>query len=343
MTIETTAVSKPKGSKAVASRRTQVLASAMVAAVCAVSAAAAAPKTIDVPGAGAYPENVGASSDGTIYVSSFVDGGVVRVAPGAATGEMWIKPGAFDTRATFGVLPDEKAGVLWVCSNDLSIFGIEGPSKVKGSYLKSFDLKTGEGKASYKLPAERTICNDMTVAADGSVYVTNTLTPHIYRLSPGAKELELWATDPAFDGGPQGAGLDGIAFGKDGNLYVNTFSKGELFRVDVKDGKAGKVTQLKASQKVVNADGLRLTQDGSFLMADGQNGAGSVVRVTVEGDEAKIETLKDSFSGGVTGVAQVGDVVWASVGQLNLVLDPAKKGQKPELPFKLYAVELPKR
>lgn len=319
------------------------LALAAGAALIAVSVARAEPTVVEVPGEGAYPENIGASSDGALYVSSFVDGGIVRVAPGASKGEMWIKPGAFDTRATFGVLPDEKTGVLWVCSNDLSIFGIAGPNDVKGSHLKAFDLKTGEGKASYRLPAEKTICNDMTVAEDGSVYVTNTLTPHIYKLAPGAKELELWATDPAFDGGPTGAGLDGIAFGKDGNLYVNTFSKGELFRVDVKDGKPGKITRLRPSQPVVNADGLRLTDDGSFLMADGQNGAGSVVRVTVEGDNAKIETLKDGFTGGVTGVAQVGDVVWASVGQLNLVLDPAKKGQKPDLPFKAYAVKLPKR
>lgn len=304
--------------------------------------AASAQETIPLPGDTLYPENIGAAADGTIFVSSFVGGGVARIAPGAKQAEMWIKPGAYDTRATFGVLPDEKAGVLWVCSNDLSIFGIDGPSRVKGSYLKAFDLKTGEGKASYKLPAEKTICNDMEVAADGSVYVTNTLTPHIYRLAPGARELELWATDPAFDGGPKGAGLDGIAFGKDGNLYVNTFSKGQLFRVEVQDGKPGKITELKPSQKVVNADGMRLLSDGSFLLADGQDGKGAVYRMTVEGDEARIETLKDGFTGGVTGVALVGDTVWASVGQLNVVLDPSKKEAKPDLPFAIHAVPLKK-
>lgn len=71
----------------------------------------------------------------------------------------------------------------------------------------------------------------MAPGADkGEVYVTNTLAPEILRLRPGAKALEIWASDPVFDAGPKGAGLDGIAFGADGHLYVNTFSKGELFR-----------------------------------------------------------------------------------------------------------------
>ena len=187
--------------------------------------AQAAPDTIALPGNGAYPENVGAGADGTLYVSNFVDGGVVRVAPGASEGEVWIKPGAYGTRSTFGVLPDEKTNTLWVCSNDLTIFGIKGPSDVKGSTLKQFDLKTGEGKASVQLPGERTICNDITLGPDGSAYVTNTLTPQVLKLKPGSDTFEVWATDPGFDGGPEGAGLDGIAFGKDGHLYVNTFTK----------------------------------------------------------------------------------------------------------------------
>ena len=82
---------------------------------------------------------------------------------------------------------------------------------------------------------------------------------------------------------------------------------------------------------------MRLTADGSFLMAEG---SGSLDRVTIEGDKAKIDTLRDGFEGGATGVAQVGDTAWVSVGQLGLVLDPAKKGTKPSLPFKLYAVPL---
>lgn len=82
---------------------------------------------------------------------------------------------------------------------------------------------------------------------------------------------------------------------------------------------------------------MRLAGDGSFLMAEG---GGSVDRVTIDGDKARIDTLRDGFAGGPTGVALVGDVVWVSEGQLSLVLDPAKKGEKPSLPFGVHAVKL---
>jgi hypothetical protein len=59
-------------------------------------------------------------------------------------------------------------------------------------------------------------CNDIAIGRDGSAYVTDSAAPQILRLPPGG-----------------GGGLDGIAFGADGNLY------GELFRIDMSDGKAG--------------------------------------------------------------------------------------------------------
>lgn len=299
----------------------------------------AAPDTIALPGAGAYPENVAAGPDGTLYVSSFVEGGVIRVAPGADRGEVWIRPAAYGTRSTFGLLPDPVTNTLWLCSNDLTALGIPGPGDATGSALKGFDLTTGEGKVSASLPGQRTVCNDMARGPDGAIYVTDTLNPHLLRLAPGATTLQIWASDPMFDGGPQGAGLDGIAFGTDGALYVNTFTKGELFRVAVKDGKAGAITRLRTSRPLVAADGMRLTEDGSFLLAEG---SGSLDRVTIQGDVATIETIRDGFTGGLTGVAQVGHVAWVSEGQLSLVLDPTKKSTKPSLPFRLHAVPLAK-
>lgn len=303
-------------------------------------AAQAAPDTVTLPGEATYPENVAAGPDGTLYVSSFVEGGVIRVAPGADKGEVWIKPGAFGTRSTFGLLPDPRTNTLWLCSNDLSFLGIPGPGDAKGSALKAFDLKTGEGRLSAPLPGDGpTICNDMAIGPDGAVYVTSTLSPQILRLKPGAQALEVWSTDPVFDPG-KGAGLDGIAFGADGQLYVNTFAKGELFRVTLKDGAAGTITRLTTSRPLVQADGMRLTADGSFLLAEG---GGSLDRVTIEGDAARIETLRDGITGGATGVAQVGNTAYVSEGQLPLVLDAAKKGTKPTLPFRLHVVPLAKR
>ena len=298
--------------------------------------AKAGPSVVILPGDRVYPENLSSTADGTLYIGSVGEGGVLRAMPGAAEAEVWIKPGAFGSRSIFGVLADEKSNTLWVCSNDLSDSGVPGPSQEKGSVLKGFDLKTGEGKISAPLPGDKTFCNDIAVGPDGAAYVTNTSAPQILKLPPGGKQLEIWVTDQRFQPTAKDSSVDGIAFGDDGNLYVDTFQPGKLFRVDVKDGKAGKVTQLTTSRRVALTDGMRPVGGNRFLMIEGD---GHLDRVTVTGDSASIETLKDDFKE-PAGVTLVGNTAYVSEAQLSFLLDPRKKGQKPSLPFHITAVPL---
>jgi len=299
------------------------------------TAARAAPPVIELPGDRAFPESITSTADGTLYVSSLDGGGVFRVPPGQPQAEPWIKPGAYDSRSTFGLLADGNANTLWVCSNDASALGVPGPGSVKGSFLKGFDLKTGNGKLSAALPGPRTLCNDMALGPDGSVYVTNSFAPQILRLKPGGTQLDVWLTDPQFEPPKNGAGLDGIAFGGDGNIYVNTFTPSEFFRVDVKDGVAGTVTKLKTSRPLSHPDGLRALQGNRFLMIEGE---GSLDRVTVTGGDVAIETIKDGFVQ-PTGVTWNQNTAWVSEGQLSSLVYP-DKGEAPRLPFRVYAVPL---
>src|SRR3954469_14987961 len=181
---------------------------------------------ITFPGDHAYPESLTATSDGTIYAGSLYQGGVFRVPPGGTTAEQWIKPGANDSMSTPGVFADEKAGTLWVCSSNLTAFGVKPPAGETPVSLKAFDLKSGAGKGSWPLPGEKSLCNDMVVGSDGAVYVAESFQPHILKLAPGGTSLEVWATDPGFGG--EGPCLDGITIGQDGNVYVNTFATGRL-------------------------------------------------------------------------------------------------------------------
>ena len=294
------------------------------------------PSEIKLPGDRAYPESIAAAPDGTLYVSSPAVGGVWRIKPQTAAVEEWIKPGAFGSRSTLGVLVDPAANLLWVCSNDFSSAGIPGPSTVPGSYVKGFDLSSGEGKVSAALPGTASLCNDMVVGADGSLFVTNSLAPQILRLKPGGTQLEVWLESPTFEQPPQGApGLDGIAFGGDGNLYVNTFAKGDFFRVEVKDGMPGKITKLQPSRPLKLPDGLRSTGGQTFVMAEG---GGSADRVTVNRDHVEIATIKDGIVG-PTSVALVGETLWVSEGQLPHLFEAAKSGP-PRLPFRIVGVPM---
>ena len=191
---------------------------------------------IELPGAAVFPESISADAAGNLYGGSPASGGIWRIKPGDARSEQWIAPGAFGSHSTFGVLVDEKAKLLWVCSNDVSFLDIAGPGSATGSHLKGFDLASGEGKLSVALPGSPALCNDLAVGADGSVYVTNSLAPQILRLKPNSATFEVWAQDAQFTAPAGGAGLDGIAIGGDGSIYVNTFNKGELFRVRSEGG-----------------------------------------------------------------------------------------------------------
>ena len=280
-----------------------------------------------------FPESVTSTKDGTLYVGSFNLGGVTKVASGKA--EQFIKPGAGDSRSTLGMLADEKSGMLYVCSNDISGFGVPGPTDIKGAWLKTFDLASGVLKGSVALKDPKSLCNDIAVGSDGTAYITDSFTPNVYSLKPGGTALEVWATDPLLAPAKDGVGLDGIAFGADGNLYVTTYIPAALFRIAVKDGKAGAVTALKSSRPLDHADAMR-TSGNSLLLVEGN---GKLDKVTIKGDEAEIETIKDGFSEPVS-VTQVGDTAWVAEGKLSYIIGDNK--EKDPGPFALKPVSLSK-
>src|SRR5450631_1695576 len=281
-----------------------------------------------------FPESVTSTKDGTLYAGSFNLGGVVKASPGGKT-EQFIQPGAAGSRSTLGVLADEKGGLLYVCSNDITGFGVPGPGDTKGAWLKVFDLKSGASKGSYGLPDPKSLCNDIAVGSDGTAYVSDSFTPNVYSLKPGGTALEVWATDPSLAPAKDGVGLDGIAVGADGNLYVTTFIPAKLFKIAVKDGKAGAVTELKTSRAIDHADAMRAFGD-SFLLIEG---AGRLAKVTVKGDEAQVNTIADGLSEPVS-VTQVGNTGWVAEGKLSYIIGD-NKGKDPG-PFTLKPVSLTK-
>ena len=281
-----------------------------------------------------FPESVTSTRDGTLYAGSFNLGGVVKASPGGKT-EQFIQPGAAGSRSVLGVLADEKSGMLYVCSNDITGFGVPGPSDTKGAWLKVFDLASGASKGSYPLADPKSLCNDIAVGSDGTAYVSNSFTPNVYSLKPGGTALEVWATDPLLAPAKDGVGLDGIAVGADGNLYVTTFIPAKLFKIAVKEGKAGAVTELKTSRAIDHADAMRAFGD-SFLLIEG---AGRLDKVTVKGDEAQVETIKDGFAEPVS-VTQVGNTGWVAEGKLSYIIGD-NKGKDPG-PFTLKPVSLTK-
>jgi hypothetical protein len=179
----------------------------------------------------------------------------------------------------------------------------------------------------------------MAVDAKGSLYVTDSANPTILKVSPGATTFEVFAQDSAFSA-PQsgGAGLDGIAFGSDGNLYVTTYAAGGLFRVEVKAGKAGRITALSGDHQLRFPDALRKLGDNSFLLVEG---AGTLDRIVIKDIGFSVTPIYGNFST-PTSVALIGTAAWVTEGNTTFFFDASKKNLAPPLPFRIYAVSLGK-
>jgi streptogramin lyase len=308
-------------------------AAAWLMASCGLTAAHAQTTPVGLPDR-SFPESVTSTSDGTLYVGSFNLGGVTKISPDGKT-ETFIKPGAGGSRSVLGVLADQKSNTLYVCSNDLTGLGVPSPGDGNGAFLKTFDLTSGTPKGSFPLKDQKSLCNDIAVGNDGTAYVTDSFAPYVYSLRPGAPALDVWTTDSVLAPAKDGVGLDGIAFGPDGNLYVTTYIPAKLFGIAVKDGQPGAITELKPSTGLDHADALRSFGNGLLLI----EGAGRLDKVTVNGDDARIEVIKDGLAEPVS-VTQIGDTGWVAEGKLSHIIGANK--EKDPGPFALKPVTLPR-
>jgi hypothetical protein len=326
----------------IARRRTKIsshlLCGALISLSLLVQAATPKLRSIPIPGTKPFPESITSTSDGVLFVGRLGDGGIVRVKPRTAESTVFVQPGALGSRSILGVFADEASNTLWACSNDLSALGGPATGRDTGSALKGFDLKTGVGKRSVSLPGSRAFCNDITGDSKGSVYVTDSANPTILKLSPGATTFEVFAQDPAFSPPQGGFGLDGIAFGSDGNLYVTTYTVGELVRVDVKDGRTRRITTLSSTYHLKFPDALRTFGSNRFLLIEG---SGSLDRVVIQCDAFAVTPIHGGFAT-PTSVARIGTTAWVTEGQLAFFFDPSTKDSSPLLPFRIYAVPLNK-
>jgi hypothetical protein len=298
---------------------------ALSSAICAASLAFAQQTQVVIDDTRAFPESLTSTSDGTIYLGSFVHGTVYRALPGATKATPWIQAGPNDLSRGVGVFAHEPSNTLWVCSADPD-------PKNNITLLRAFDVKTAALKGQYPFPGGG-FCNDVEVLRDGTALATDTRGGRILALRSGATELAIWAEDPKW------AGIDGIALLPDGSVLFNNVRQNQLVRVATKpDGTAGEATQLELSQPVDGPDGMRALPDGRIVLAENRGGTIDVVRVA--GNTAQIETIKDGFKLSLTAVTVVGDTVWAIETKFAYLNDPAFKDKDPG-PFSAVAVKLP--
>jgi hypothetical protein len=113
--------------------------------------------------------------------------------------------------------------------------------------------------------------------------------------------------------------------------------KNELWRVKLPAaGQPATLTLLNASRKMEGPDGIRPIGGNRFLQAEGTGGR--ITLVTVEGDNARIDVLREGLDSS-PGVTLIGNTVYAVEGKIQYLIDPQLRGKDPG-PFKATAIPL---
>ncbi|MFE0133962.1 SMP-30/gluconolactonase/LRE family protein [Streptomyces sp. NPDC059037] len=247
----------------------------------------------ELPGDRAYPEGIAADPrTGDVYVGSYATGAVYKATPGKRAAEVFL-PAGTDGRKTANGLKVDRSGRLWVTDSTAGVAVYDLRSR---ALIARFDVPGTPG-------GEPRMVNDVTIAADGTAYLTDSFRAVIYRVTPA--QLEKTARHEGRRGEltahldlsgalePQPAGtftLNGLVADPTDptgrRLFTVDMTGGDLYRVDTASGEIRKVTL--HGGDLTNGDGLELR--GSTLWAV-HNTTNSITRwrLTDGGAAARLE------------------------------------------------------
>jgi hypothetical protein len=220
----------------------------------------------------------------SFFVSSVRERKIMRYQRGEITR---FAGGLSDTLwSMMGMRLDAARGRLWVATSAIRE-GKGVPEKdLGGTGVLAFDIKTGVLSSRRILPADGAahLFGDLTLDADGDVYVTDSSGGGLYRV-PGVGGGPQLVIPPGTFASPQGLDMD-----ESGRvLYVADYSQG-VFRVDL-ETKIATLLRHPGRQTLLGIDGLY--RYGNSLIAI-QNGVRPqrVLRLGLNGSGEKIETIE---------------------------------------------------
>jgi sugar lactone lactonase YvrE len=231
----------------------------------------AAPARISVPQAGIFPEGIQWDEAGKrFYVSSRAKGTVGTVRDDSTYAEF-----GRDSRlvSTIGLNLDASRSRLLaaVSDNGFNPSVVNAPTKGKLAALAIFNTSTGALSSFVDLgslkPSQMHFANDIAVDKDGNAYITDSMSPIIYKVDLQGNAT-IFLDNNQLSG--TGFGLNGIVYHPDGYLLTAKTSDGTLYKVPI-DNPMGFTTVTK-TQSLVGADGLLLFDNNTLLVVAGSQG-----------------------------------------------------------------------
>ncbi|MFI6793302.1 SMP-30/gluconolactonase/LRE family protein [Nonomuraea sp. NPDC050383] len=239
-------------------------------------------------GAGETPENIVVLTDGTICTTLLTGGTVWRSTTGV---EHVAGLGAGAMAVGIASDADDRLYVA-VRSEDANVAGIWRRDA------------TGHW-ARFAAAGIRTGLNGITFDEAGTLFAADSVNGEILFLPPGDDTLRPWLDDdrmkPTSPHDPvSSTGVNGLKLWDDG-LYVTNTAQATVLRVDIQDGRPGKVTEVHAN---IPADDLAFDAAGNLYLA--VHPENTVWRIAPDGTTNVLATADDGLDG-PTAIAVVED------------------------------------
>ena len=298
---------------------------------------------LQLPAAAPYPTGMDAAADGSLYVGSLF-GAVVKFAPTSTTGQIVI-PGVGPAGTVLAnIAIDQATDTLYACG-DLFGGAPGNPFANPAATLYAFDLD-GNQKAAIALPNQgSSLCEDIAVDVDGSVYVTDAFLGAIYVVPApvtNASALTSWATsallapDPTLPVPPFGA--HGITLTAS-DVFVSNFSTSAIVRVPRNVDRSADEANIAAEAVTISNPEKLLALDDTHMLAAENTwcATGSLDLLTRPDASSNVWTVTVLKNGilGATGFAIADDNYYTTESQVCAIVTQLAGGPTadPVLPF----------
>lgn len=155
---------------------------------------------------------------------------------------------------------------LWAATAAVGVMGGTPAEDGTRTALVAIDFATGRVHNTYPVPADgrKHLLGDFLLAADGSIYATDSMSPVIWRLPAGGIALEPWLESEDF------LSLQGVALNETGtDLYVADYANG-LWRISTAT-KTPVLLTAPANATFFGIDGLYAVPGGLLAVQNGVN------------------------------------------------------------------------
>jgi len=210
-----------------------------------------------------YPEGTAYHPTKNLYYISSVRTGTIGTVDEKGTFRVFYQDSTL--KSTYGMKVDTKRNRLWVCAADANYSMYSEPSTHKKmSRLIGLDLNTGSKTDDIDLSAlmeGKHFANDLTLDDAGNIYITDSYSPVIYKVDAQMK-ASIFTRNDWFKS--EDIGLNGIEWSPDGYLIVAHNSKGQLFKVDLREPE--RITKIQVKTFFPGADGLLWDSAGNLVL-----------------------------------------------------------------------------